>query len=403
MEAIRKKQLKRNIILDYLHMFFRNTNFTHGIWAAYLLVQGYSLIDVGIFEMIFHISSLTMEVPTGVLGDLLGRKTSRILGVLTYFIYIALMLFGVHSYLLIIIAFIICGTSYTFESGSGDALVYDSLKEIGQEQRFMKVNGIREVIYQVATVVVLFLTGWLLEGRHAMDFYLTAGMFVIALLILFAMTETHVIHKTEGVRLKTRMYNHFIKTWKVVTSSKRLTLLIVIGALLFAPVTSLFIYAQEYFIFDGFSERWMLWFLAFHALAAAFGGLFAHRFEVKVGERKLMKIIPILFALGFWFSLLTYYGFIAFILIGLLDSLFYVILFDYMNKIIPSETRASVLSFFGMSFSIVMMIIFPIMGWIGDAFSIWYSYLFLAIIVTIVVIVLLVKIPAFDKIKQEVR
>ena len=124
-----KLRYKRNILLDYLHMFFRNTNFTHGIWVAFLLIRGFSLLDVGLFEMVFHIISLTMEVPTGVIGDLYGRKTSRLLGILMYFIYIAIILFST-NYLLIILAFIFCGISYTFESGSGDALVYDSLKEI---------------------------------------------------------------------------------------------------------------------------------------------------------------------------------------------------------------------------------------------------------------------------------
>ncbi len=383
-----KKRYKRNIILDYLHMFFRNTNFTHGIWAAYLLAQGYTLIDVGLFEMIFHISSLAGEVPTGVVGDLLGRRVSRMLGILSYFVYIALMLFGIHSYLLIIIAFIICGLSYTFESGSGDALVYDSLKEIGEEDRFMKVNGIREVIYQTATVVVLFLTGLLLEGKHQTDYYLTAGMFVIAFLMIFSMKETHIPHDTKGLSFRKRMYEHFGKTWTIVTKNKRLLSLIIVGALLTAPVTCLFIYAQEYFHYQGFSEQWMLFFLASHALTAAFGGFLANKVEHKIGEKNLLILIPILFLGGFWLTLLPYYGFIAFIALGFFESLFYVILFDYMNRLIPSETRASVLSFFGMSFSIVMILIFPIMGVIGDHKTIWVAYLFLAIIVSIVVIAL---------------
>jgi len=92
--------------------------------------------------------------------------------------------------------------------------------------------------------------------------------------------------------------------------------------------------------------------------------------------------------LGFWFALIPHFGFIAFMALGLLDSLFYVILFNYMNQIIPSETRASVLSFFGMSFSLVMILIFPVMGVVGEWLTIWHSYLMLAIIVTIVVVIL---------------
>ena len=45
------------------------------------------------------------------------------------------------NYFLIIIGFIFCGISYTFESGSGDALLYDSLKEIKREDDYLKING----------------------------------------------------------------------------------------------------------------------------------------------------------------------------------------------------------------------------------------------------------------------
>jgi len=256
----------------------------------------------------------------------------------------------------------------------------------------MKVNGIREVLYQSSTVIVLFLAGLLLEGLHRTDYYLTAAMFVIAFVMILMMKETQIQGKTEKLSFKKRMNDHFVKTWKVVSGNKRLLGLIVIGALLFAPITSMFIFAQEYFIFDGFSEKWMLYFLAIHSLFAAFGGIIAERVENKLGEKVLMIILPILFSLGFWAALIPSLGFIAFILLGLLDSLFYVILFDYMNRLIPSETRASVLSFFGMTFSVVMMVIFPIMGLIGEAYSIWYSYLFLAIVVMIVVIILEINI-----------
>ncbi|MCK4551636.1 MAG: MFS transporter [Tenericutes bacterium] len=388
MISTEKKAYKRNIILDYIHTFFRNTNFTHGIWVAYLLVRGFDLLDVGVFETVFHISSLTMEVPTGVIGDLFGRKTSRALGILTYFIYIAIMLLSM-NYFLIIIGFIFCGISYTFESGSGDALVYDSLKEIGEEDSFMKVNGIREVIYQVSAVLVLALTGLLLEGKHNIDFLLTAIMFLLALVSILMMKETHIPHETKGLSFKQRVNEHFVKTWKVVASNKRLMLLIVIGALLFAPVTSLFIYAQDFFQYNGFSERWMLWFLAGHSLTAAIGGFLASRIEKKVGEKKLLYILPIVLAMCFWATLIPTYGFIGFIIIGFIDSLFFVVIFDYINRLIPSETRASVLSFFGMCFSFVMILTFPIMGIIGDSTSIWWAFLFIAVVISCVVLILL--------------
>lgn len=386
-----KKKYKNNIILDYLHMFFRNVNFTHGIWILFLVSRGLSYIEVGVLEMIFHISSLIMEVPTGVIGDLYGRRTSRILGVLSYFIYIGIVLLT-SNMVLLVIAFIICGMSYTFESGSSDAMVYDSLKEINKEDQFMKVNGIKEVIYQIASVLVLLLTGWLLSEKFELDYMLTIIMFVIAFFMLFMMKETKIPHQTEGLTFRQRMNEHFVKTWRVITSSKRLTLLIIIGALLLAPVTSLFIWAQDYFTSNGYSNTWMLYFLAIHSTASALGGFLAAKVEKKFGEKKMLIVIPILMAICFWLVLSIDFGYIGFIVVGFLESIFYVVLIDYINRMIPSETRASVLSFLGMSFSMVMIIIFPVMGLIGELSKLWFGYLFVAIVVTIVVILLQIVI-----------
>ena len=383
-----KRKYQNNIILDYLHMFFRNVNFTHGIWILFLISRGSTYIEVGILEMIFHISSLVMEVPTGVIGDLYGRRTSRLLGILSYFIYIGIILMTNNMFFLVI-AFIICGMSYTFESGSSDAMVYDSLKEIGKENSFMKVNGIKEVIYQTASVLVLLLTGWLLSDKFQLNYILTIIMFLIAFFIIFLMKETKLPHNLAGLKFKQRMNEHFVKTWKVITSSKRLTLLIIIGALLLAPVTSLFIWAQDYFTTNGYSNAWMLYFLAIHSIASAIGGFMASWIERKFGERRMLIVIPMLLAVCFWLTLSAKIGFVGFIVVGFLESIFYVVLIDYINRMIPSETRASVLSFLGMSFSMVMIFIFPVMGLIGQLSKLWFGYLFVAIIVTIVVIILL--------------
>ena len=73
-------QLKGNIKKNYLYTSLQNFNLTSGVWMLYLAFKGLSLFEIGIMEAIFHITSFTMEVPTGIVADLLGRRTSRILG-----------------------------------------------------------------------------------------------------------------------------------------------------------------------------------------------------------------------------------------------------------------------------------------------------------------------------------
>ena len=45
-----------------------------GAWVAILAARGYNLVDIGIAETVFHITSLIFEIPSGVLADVFGRK-----------------------------------------------------------------------------------------------------------------------------------------------------------------------------------------------------------------------------------------------------------------------------------------------------------------------------------------
>ncbi len=64
----------KNIGKNYIFTLFFYLNLTRGVWMIYLAYRGFSLLELGIFEGVFHITSFLMEVPTGVVADLWGRK-----------------------------------------------------------------------------------------------------------------------------------------------------------------------------------------------------------------------------------------------------------------------------------------------------------------------------------------
>ena len=75
-----KKSLRRNIKLNYIFIFLNRLDLTQGVWMLYLANKGLSLAKLGLLEGIFHITSFFMEVPTGAVADIYGRKVSRTLG-----------------------------------------------------------------------------------------------------------------------------------------------------------------------------------------------------------------------------------------------------------------------------------------------------------------------------------
>lgn len=99
-----------------------------------------------------------LHLPTGIVADLWGRKASRILGRISAYISMIVLIFsnGLYMYAL---SFAILAISFNLESGA--ALVYDSLKEINKEEDYLKVSGKVEMFMQISILIALPLGGYL--------------------------------------------------------------------------------------------------------------------------------------------------------------------------------------------------------------------------------------------------
>jgi len=156
-----------------------------------------------------------------------------------------------------------------------------------------------------------------------------------------------------------------------------------------APITTVFFFYQNYFDSSGVPIYLITIYIGLHSGASAIGGVFASKLEKKFGERKILFFIPLVMSVSFWLMLIPGFALIPFIVLGTMDSIFYIVLVDYMNRMVSSEVRATVLSVFGMMFSIVMIIIFTLVGYIIENIGFEMGFFVLAVIVTVFYAILL--------------
>lgn len=383
------KKYKRNIGLDYLVTIFRSFNLTGGVWIAYLgVIKGFSLTEIGLLEGIFHIASLTSEIPTGMYADIIGRKQSRMLSAVVYLSYILIMIYA-QSFYVMVIGLVLCGVSYTFESGSGEALIYDSLLEMKEEEKYQRFLGNKEVLFQIASSLALVIGGYLATVDYTYNFVLTGVIMTLVLIPLFFMKEVPIDKKNEEETFKKRFELHFVDSFKTVLKDKNLLFLIVSGGILSAPVTTIFFYLQVYLPELKFTMFHVGILLAVHAFFGAMGGLLAPWLEKKFKVKLILYVIPLLMIAMYFLIQIDSIVFVPFVLLGFLDSMFYVVLNDYINKLVPSDKRATLLSFESFSFSIIMIILFPVVGYLGDLYTLKYSFLMMGLFVVLFYLILL--------------
>lgn len=110
------------------------------IVALFYTDNGLDEFDIYLLQAIYSLSVAFMEIPSGYMADVIGRKKSlimgSILGTLGFAIYSVSS-----SFEHFLLAEIVLGLGGSFISGSDSALLYDSLADMGEEQKYLQYEG----------------------------------------------------------------------------------------------------------------------------------------------------------------------------------------------------------------------------------------------------------------------
>lgn len=385
------RQLEHNIFKNYIYTFLSSFNITSGVWMLYLAYKGLSLFEIGLMEAIFHLTSFTMEVPTGIVADLLGRKTSRLLGRFVAILSTVMMIFSSNA-LGFAVSFIFSALSYNLESGAGDALIFDSMKEIGQDSKYMKVKGKVEVMFQIANAMALPLGGYIAMLDYGIVYKLAMIIGVVTFLQSLSFIEPTVGKVEQKENAMATFTHQFKDSFGIIRNSRQLSFLIIMTESFAVFATTTFYYIQNYLLMNGRSQFRIGIVLAIGALLSAVTASQAHRLEKKFGYKKTLSFVLVAGVFFLWLMVTGTYSELGIIGLSAVEALEYVVMSDYINRLIPSERRATILSMQSMVFSFFMIIIFPIVGLVGDLFSLQISFMMIAALSTLVSLIMLRKI-----------
>jgi len=148
-----------NVLISYVLMSIRTASFVSGNWIFFWL-RFMTYGQLGVVDALSFGFGLVMEIPTGAISDMIGKRLTMIAGMLLTGIGFTITGLAMNM-TQIVIGFWVCQVGWAFMSGADEALVYDSLKERGEEDRYDRVASHLGIIANV-TLVVSALIGGLL-------------------------------------------------------------------------------------------------------------------------------------------------------------------------------------------------------------------------------------------------
>lgn len=353
----------------------------------FLAFKGLNLFEIGLMETVYHISSFSMEIPTGLVADIYGRKTSRLLGKVALIIATLLMIYG-NSTLFFAISFFFSALSNNLESGAGEAIIYDSFKELEAEKRYKKFRGRQELIYQFSQTISLLLGGYIATKSYMSIYHVTLILAVISTVFSMTFHEPEIGRVVRQHSVWFTFKRQILDSLNVVKKDKRLLEIVLLLELFSTFFMTEFYYIQNHLKSLGHSEFYIGSVLAAGGLCAAITATQTYKLEKYFRLKPLIISMALLTIPGFWLMTRPMWIIVGFILLATLEAQLFVTLGDYINRLIPSQQRATLLSLQSMVFSLFMIILFPIIGKLGDIYGLGKAFFLIAIIATIIMLLM---------------
>lgn len=179
--------MNRNITIAYFLSFLKHSYFWLGVWVFYyLLFTNYA--GIGLIETGLIVAMTVGEIPTGAVADLFGKKATLIVSFILHIIGMSMVAFALNFYWLFI-GIIIAGVGVSFYSGTIDALIYDSLKQLGQQDRYDKVISRYTSISLIGPAICSVIGGFLYVMKPNYPFIAQVMCFIVALILTFFIQE----------------------------------------------------------------------------------------------------------------------------------------------------------------------------------------------------------------------
>ncbi len=338
-----------------------------GVWV-FIWRQYFSWEQIGTIQAVGLFLQLVLELPSGAIADMIGRKMTvvvgRVMGVAGFF----LMAFT-HSFWPFLIGNSLYLANWAFESGALDALVYDSLKENGQEKKYFQDIQAKSFLYAtIGMAAASIIGGYIYRYGTQLPYLATAIVSVGALISALWLEEP----KLDSIKVNFRSYLR--QNWDGLTHVFRYPLIRSIS--IFSILINFIAYVGLWYLYEprlvegGFHAEWMGYLVAGTYLIRALGTKLIP-YAMKLGDRQIPGFLAITQMVGSGLSFLEgKVGAITSVYARKMNDGFRVpILARLQNDEIESKYRATSLSAISLLGNVLISAVGPLVGYSIDHYS----------------------------------
>ena len=383
-------ELPRNARLFCLFRVFFNCRFYYPVYLVMFLEFGLSIAQFATLNLIWAITIVLLEVPSGALADHLGRKKLVVMSAILMILEILILLFtpigSSFVFSLFVINRILSGAAEAAASGADEAMAYESIPEANRQVLWSRTMK-RTMIGMSIGFVITSITGALvyspelinsllhmvgLEGSltkvHTLKFPLFLNLITAIIVFLIAIrfeekseTPGPTKHRFNAIR---ESFSGTIRAGHWILKSPAASTLLLIGLFYDSIIRVFYTVSSNVYKLIKLPE-WTWGFVGASASIIGIGvALLCERMAKNCSPSVNFMVV----------TMLTFAGCLALanpvpiwgvvLLLPMLTSMRFLQYFLslYLNQVTPSEQRATVLSFKGASMNLSFGLLTQIFG-----------------------------------------
>ena len=368
---------KKNIPRLYLVKISKWFNMVMPVVVLFYQSNNMGMHEIFVLKAIYSIAIVAMEIPSGWMADVWGRKKTLILGSILGSLGFLIYSFS-YGFWAFAMAEIVLGIGHSFVSGADSAMLYDSLKAEQETPKYIREEGRITSVGNFAEAVAGIAGGFLAAISLRTPFYFQFVVAAIAIPAAFTMIEPKV-HSKEHIHSIGLLFQNIRKTF---TSDQDLRISILISAVTGTATLTFAWFVQPFFEAIGlpvemFGISWTLL-----NLTVGISSVFSHKVAEFFGRKWSLLLIIFLLSAGYIFTgtTISYWGFVFLFLFYLVRGIATPIFKNYINEYTESEVRATMLSVRNFIIRIVFAGIGPLLGWITDHINLSSAFILAGIL-----------------------
>ena len=338
-------------------------------WVALLAARGFSLVEIGFAESVFHVASLLFEVPSGVISDVFGRKKSMVLSQCMMLVSSLLMLVS-DSMAGVLPAMVFSAFGYNFASGTRESLAYETLKAEGREAEYDGYASTDMMLYTFFSSLATLCAGAALALGYRRAYLVDIGLGTVCLMSALRLQDVgYAAAGEEGGKngpeetVWKKIFQCFRESVRFLLHSRKAMELILLNAAVGAAATLLRFFLQARLTEKGLPDAMLgpaLFFmglggaagarLILHCKSWSYGRVFAVS-AIAVAGCVAAAILPVP-------AVMVFGGFLS----ALFDNFLQVRSDVRLNEMVPAGQRATLISVSSLCFSGVMIVLSPLFG-----------------------------------------